>query len=201
MVAPVCLFALVEHELDSRDARVLNGWPEQTIEELLRSKHHQAHVEPHHVSMSLARERFTRGTELVWTDKHDLGQLQRVLQFQQHLFGPAGRVFDALLALLVSQLPQQEERNEDERDGEENVRLDNVQKMKNQRDRSREDAGDGIPVVPMEPVFHAGLRHSLLLPRRTRFWRTVPYVTANKRRSQIACGLLASSVKCGALSA
>ena len=62
--------------------------------------------------MSLARERFTRRTELMWTDENDLWQLQRVLKFQQRLFGPPRRVFDALLALLVSQLPQQEERHE-----------------------------------------------------------------------------------------
>jgi hypothetical protein len=72
---------------------------------------------------------YTRRTQVAGANQYDLRCFERVLQLRDHLLGPSGQVFDPLLALLVPQLPEQQERDEHERDGQQDVRLDNVQQM------------------------------------------------------------------------
>jgi hypothetical protein len=105
---------------------------------------------------------------LTRADEHDVWQLERVLKLHDHLLGPACRILDTFLALLVTQLPQQQERHEDERDGQQDVWLDHMQEMEDERDRSRHNARHGIPIVSTEPMLHAALLHGLPLPRHVK---------------------------------
>lgn len=80
------------------------------------------------------------------TDEHDLGSSQHLVQLA-HLLGSSGHVLDALFALLVLDLAEQQQRDEHERDGQQDVGLDDVQQMEDKGNRSRRDAGDSVPVV------------------------------------------------------
>ena len=146
--------------------RVLNGWPEQAIKQLLRSEHHQADIEPGHVTSRLTRECFTRRTSLARADEHDVWQRERVLKLPDHPLGPVCRILDTFLALLVTQLPKQQEGHEYERDSQQDFWLDNMQEMEDERDRSRRDTRDSIPIVAAEPVFSSVLLHYLPFRRR-----------------------------------
>jgi hypothetical protein len=123
----------------------------------VRPKHHQTHVEPRHVPARLAGECFACRTQVARTDEHDLRCFEHVVQLHDHLLGSAGYVFDPLLPLLV---PEQQERDEHKREGQQDVGLDNVQEVQNQRAPSGHDAGDRIPVVAPQPVSLAEVGHA-----------------------------------------
>ena len=132
MVAPVRAFAFVEDELDTCHLRILHGGSEQAVEELLRPEHHETDVEPGHFPTSLTGERFACRTQVARADEHDVRRLEHVLQLHDQLFGPTGDVFNPLFPLLVAELPEQQERNEHEREGEQDVGLNNVQEVQDQ---------------------------------------------------------------------
>lgn len=87
---------------------------------------------------------------------------------------------DPLLPLLVPELPEQQERDEYEREGQQDVGLDNVQEVEDQRDRSGHDTGDGVPVVAPQPVFLDGMGHPSVC--------AVPFTvsSASRRRAHAA---------------
>ena len=130
ILLPTFPLVVGENELDARHGGVLDRRAKQGIEQVLRPEHEQAHVEPDHVAVRVPCERLAGRTELSRTKEHDIWRMQPVLEPQKQLLGPSGCPVHSVLPLFVPELPQEQERDQDQRDRQQDVELDDIRKWR-----------------------------------------------------------------------
>jgi hypothetical protein len=140
----------IEDELDRVDLRILDGRPQQGVEERLRRVHRQADVVPERVAAHRARKALVLGTEPARADQCHLGGPERFLHAFQHAFR-MGHLFRGQLVVpgMAHEIDEQQ-RHQAEEDGHDDPIVQQVQMVQDDGRNRRQDAGDRIPFVADE---------------------------------------------------
>ncbi len=143
---PEFFFVFAGNELNRVDERILNRRSQQQIENFLRPEHHEAHVEPDHFAAGGFGKSATFRSQASRTNECRFRQIHRMLNILKSRFHLFHRLRNVIIVPFSAKITKQQDGKQDQDNGQQNINIDDVQQMQDNRQHRRCNTSNNIPV-------------------------------------------------------